>query len=370
MERNSFKKIIIIDNSLYPTGALKSILTITNKLKGHFDFVYVTPSESIKNELAKQHKVAYVFKFLELSKRPKALLYPLVLIWNSFKLYQLVRREKAEIIHVNDLYNMVGVVVKIFRPNIKLVHHVRLMPESYLKQLYFTWINILIKKSDKIICVSKSVFNAIKNSEKKIVIYDAMEDKESHPKKEIATGKSKTNLIYVGNFLKGKGQDFAARALKRLLELGFKVELTYIGSIDSPGNNYYYEILNYLKQENILDKVTFKQFIHDIEKEMKSGDILINFSESESFSMVCLEALYYGIPLVCTDSGGPAELFKNYESGVLVKNRNVDDMVVGIKHLIENPKKQYLYSRAGKLYVRDKFSLPKMASKLKLMYNS
>ena len=53
---------------------------------------------------------------------------------------------------------------------------------------------------------------------------------------------------------------------------------------------------------------------------------MLNFSESESFSMTCLESLYYGTPLIATDSGGPAELFKHGESGHLVPNRDVQAM--------------------------------------------
>lgn len=363
------KNVIIVDNSLYPTGALKSILTITNKLKDEFNFIYITPSELIKDELIKQNKNVYLIKFLELAKDPKSLLYPWVLLWNSWKLYQIIRKEKVDIIHVNDLYNMVGVIVKIFYSKIMLIHHIRLLPDSYAKMLYYRWIYIINKKADKLICVSSSVFNAIKSSDKKIIIYDTIENKEIYPAKEIITQKLKTQLIYIGNFVRGKGQDFAARVLKKLLEFDLNVELTYIG-LTNPDNKYFDEIVSYLKAEYIFEKVIFKRFTNDIEKEIKSGDILINFSESESFSMVCLESLYYGTPIVCTDCGGPSELIKNYESGILVKNKCIEDMVTAINYLIENPENQSLYSKAGKRYVREKFSLTEMCSKLKMVYNS
>ena len=55
--------------------------------------------------------------------------------------------------------------------------------------------------------------------------------------------------------------------------------------------------------------VHFDGFAANTEVAMKGHDMVLNFSEAESFSLTCLDALYYGVPLIATDCGGPAELF-------------------------------------------------------------
>lgn len=62
--------------------------------------------------------------------------------------------------------------------------------------------------------------------------------------------------------------------------------------------------------------VIFEENIFEL---MSHHDVVLNFSESESFSMVSLEALLMGKVLIATDSGGPKELFENGKSGFLVE---------------------------------------------------
>ena len=80
----------------------------------------------------------------------------------------------------------------------------------------------------------------------------------------------------------------------------------------------------------LAEAVHFDGFAADTEAAMKAHDIVLNFSEAESFSLTCLDALYYGVPLIATDCGGPAELFENGRSGLLVPNRNVPAMAEAI----------------------------------------
>ena len=102
--------------------------------------------------------------------------------------------------------------------------------------------------------------------------------------------------------------------------------------------------------------VQFEGFAADTEAAMKAHDIILNFSEAESFSLTCLDALYYGVPLIVSDCGGPAELFEAGKSGLLVPNRDVLAMADAMVELAGNETMRRQFSAASRLFVRQKFA--------------
>ena len=106
-----------------------------------------------------------------------------------------------------------------------------------------------------------------------------------------------------------------------------------------------------------------------MEQLIKSFDIMLNFSESESFSMTCLESLYYGTPLIATDSGGPAELFEHGKSGHLVPNRDVQAMAKAIILLANRLDIREKYSSSSRIHIRKTFNISDTVKKLNQIYN-
>src|SRR5690606_31962044 len=86
--------------------------------------------------------------FQEISKSISILLYLPKLLFNSIKLVRYIKRENVNIVHVNDLYNMCGVVIKLIYPHIKLVYHVRLMPDGYVRNMYKFFVRMISNSAD------------------------------------------------------------------------------------------------------------------------------------------------------------------------------------------------------------------------------
>ena len=62
-------------------------------------------------------------------------------------------------------------------------------------------------------------------------------------------------------------------------------------------------------------------------------------SFTESFGIVLIEAMSHGVPCIAYDSAeGAREIITSGDNGFLIKNRNIDAMVLKIKNLIENEK--------------------------------
>lgn len=367
--------IIIVDNSVAITGALKSILNTSKHLQEYFNFIFVLPSGSAGSALVLENGfIVHELNFVEISKRISTLLsYFPALLWNSFKLKKIVAKYDAKVIHMNDFYNLTGIIVKIFTSRITLITHVRFLPQKFPTALANIWKNLNIRYSSIIVCVSEAVkefFPLIKKIE---VIPDSVPIREFYPKKEILfNNTNEIKLLYLSNFINGKGQDYALQAFEIAYKKNNNLSLLFIGGDMGLKKNKLFRQSLEDKVKTIAqeESVSFLPFTHDVEKTIKNADILLNFSESESFSLTCLDALFYGTPLIATDCGGPAELFENGKSGHLVPNKDVESMARAIIDLASNIERRRAFASEGKKYVRDKYSLSANCIKLKRLYDS
>jgi glycosyltransferase involved in cell wall biosynthesis len=72
--------------------------------------------------------------------------------------------------------------------------------------------------------------------------------------------------------------------------------------------------------------------------------------------MTCIEAAYFGTPLIATRCGGPEEIIKHKETGLLVAVADIDAMTEAILTLAADKELRLNYAKAGMAYVREKFS--------------
>ena len=366
-------RVLIIDNSRYVTGALKSIVNYSNRLKGQVSFFWALTKELDKTEFSSlvQSPQYFEFTFLELRKNLKSVfLYLPVLLINAVKILRLVNKHSIEVVHVNDMYNFTGLMVKLFRPKTRLIYHVRLLPSSYLGQLYGFYLFFIRRFADKIICNSEIVFNAIGNMDKKVVLYnsehfDAVAAENTNPiRPEVKT------ILYIGNVVRGKGHDLAIKAFNIIARQHKDVQLEIAGLIrhDAKGNEYLSYLNGLIKEYNLEGRVIFKGYCRAVNEEIVAADIVLNMSESESFSRVCLEALKYGTPLVASDCGGPAEIFEHNISGFLVPNKDWAKAAEYLSALIDDVNKRARFSVEGQAYVRGKFDIENNFAKLLDIY--
>ena len=101
------RRILIIENSVAITGALKSIIRSSEGLFDSYEFIFLLP----KNSDATPHVRALGFEVSELPMKElrknffSLVFYLPFLFYNSVRLFQIVRRLKIELITVNDFYN-------------------------------------------------------------------------------------------------------------------------------------------------------------------------------------------------------------------------------------------------------------------------
>lgn len=80
-------------------------------------------------------------------------------------------------------------------------------------------------------------------------------------------------------------------------------------------------------------------------------------SDEEGLGIVVLEAMASGLPIVCTDCGGPSTAIAQGKSGILTPVGSVDDFAQGLEKLIANPTLAFAMGQEGRRIAEERFSL-------------
>ncbi|MBW1699512.1 MAG: HAD-IIB family hydrolase [Deltaproteobacteria bacterium] len=99
---------------------------------------------------------------------------------------------------------------------------------------------------------------------------------------------------------------------------------------------------------------------HDIENEVpelyrivaEKRGVFVNPALTEPFGITLLEASATGVPIVATNDGGPKDIIKNCQNGILVDSTDPKNIAAAIKEIIADPDKWERFSKNGIMNVR------------------
>ena len=130
--------------------------------------------------------------------------------------------------------------------------------------------------------------------------------KESH-KKEVK------NLLSVSNFIPGKGVDILISVLNQLKSYPWTLKIAGNKKLNS---SYYEEIIGLIEKYGLEDRIELIGSIsrQEINNLMIEADVMLNFSEKETFGMAVQEAIHARLPVVIYKTGA----WETFEASGLV----------------------------------------------------
>lgn len=141
---------------------------------------------------------------------------------------------------------------------------------------------------------------------------------------KIAYGQRELSCVYTGRLLEWKGLHLAMLAIERLQAHAVPVRLTIIG--DGPARASLQSLAGRL---GIASRITWHPWLphEQVQRQIPEHDVFVFPSLRDSGGMAVLEALAHGLPVVCTDLGGPADIVDSRSGRVIVtKDRTADDI--------------------------------------------
>lgn len=160
----------------------------------------------------------------------------------------------------------------------------------------------------------------------------------------------------VGRMVKLKGQSILMDAIKALITGDHKLESEQF-VLDFYGSGPVEDDLKELSNELPSGLVTFHGEVKDIEKIYENIDVLIVASQSEGLSMVIIEAMARGIPVIATDVGGNPTLVKNNKTGLLIPYGDPIVLAEAISTVLKKVDLVESFGRAARELIEVEFSL-------------
>jgi glycosyltransferase involved in cell wall biosynthesis len=104
------------------------------------------------------------------------------------------------------------------------------------------------------------------------------------------------------------------------------------------------------------DRVIVRQNVFDVEDYLQAADLGLFTSESESFCLSLLEAMWFGCPSVSTSVGGIPEVMTSGKEGLLVPMGDADGLARGVETLLRDKTLRAQLGNAARKRAREAFS--------------
>lgn len=353
-------KLLLVENSLHTTGAFISALAMTDALRADYDIEFVLPATStLQSAVEAKGLVCHLLPMSELGRAwPRLLRYVPILLANTVRLRRLLARQKTDVLLINDYYNLLGAMMKCTGWSGQLLTVVRLMPLNQHRVLNRLWAALAVRHSDTVVAVSRAVASQLPPSRKVQVVYSPNRFDERYPRIADERDDGTVRCLYLANYIAGKGHLQALHAFARAYGENPALRLRFVGGdMGLEKNRALKKSLELTAAQMGIDKVVFfSGYSDDVEQAIKNADIVLNFSESESFSHTCLEACTYGRPIIATRCGGPEEIIEEGVSGLLVPVQDVQAMSDAVLLLSRDSELRKSMGSAGSVIVRERFS--------------
>lgn len=172
-------------------------------------------------------------------------------------------------------------------------------------------------------------------------------------------------LGIVGRVHPMKGQDLFVQALALLRDEGRDIHgLIVGGDAYDLAPEYSANLGRQIRDLGLEDRVTLTGHVPRAEPYIEALDVLVCASTSEPFGIVLLEAMRAGVPVISTRVGGPAEIIRDGESGLLLHERSAGVMADALRRLLDDPEHATLMSAAGLRLVEENFTAEAMATRI------
>lgn len=239
----------------------------------------------------------------------------------------LSKKKKPDIIYAHYLYNITyGVHLKnMYRiPLIGIEHWSELMKPKLSSRISYLG-NTTYEKVDKLVAVSNSLANAIYDKFKIMpIVVNNMVGEEFVAQTYNAKAKNDGmfSFVAIGSLIPIKGFDILIDAFFKSKLYEKKCKLIIIGEGSERA-----KLQKQIERLSLTDSIVLvgRKTKTEIITYLQNSNVFVLSSHSETFSVVCIEAMALGLPVIATACGGPEE-FVTEEVGLLVQPNDVDSL--------------------------------------------
>ena len=118
----------------------------------------------------------------------------------------------------------------------------------------------------------------------------------------------------------------------------------------------------------LADRLLVRTEVNEIEDYLQAADLSLFISETESFCLGILEAMFFGCPCVSTEVGGIPEVVVHGETGLLVPFGDADALARAMESLLHDPARREALGEAAQQRARKLFSAEVIVPRYEALY--
>ena len=283
---------------------------------------------------------------------PDLLRYPFAALASARMLARRLRELSCEHLQVNDFYLLPGPLTRLFGFRGRIVTWVRIDPRRY-GMTGKIWLFAARRWSNSMVSVSKFIMACLPPAVRTQLVYGPS------PFRAATEGiRDPKSMLFVGNYIFGKGQQEAITAFQQVAHRFPAATLVFHGGDMGLEKNRAY--LAGLRRQAAAgpgaERILFGPFLSDLADARGRAGIALNFSHSESFSLTCLEACASGLAVIATLCGGPEEIIEDGVTGLLVPVGDTAAMADAMAGLLGDPDRATKMGAAARYLVAERFS--------------
>ena len=381
-------KILFYNHTGQVSGAERVLLLILANLnRTRFEPVLLSPKGELRNNATAAGVRGENVSHLQarFTWRPQLLLqYLSSFICVIREVRARVRECEPQLIHANSIRAGLVVSAATFGLRIPIIWHVHdVLPRHPLTT--FIRLFVLLRPPARIVSVSQVgadrlrgkllpwfgrhvsltvVHNAVDHEP---LLQSGNENKSLH--KELRLRATDPLIGIVGNLSPVKGQLELITAFADVLKQIPEAALLIVGStIFNRDEGYQARLTAHAQALGVSNRVRFLGQRNDVPAIMRSLDLLVLNSTTETCPLVVLEGLASGTPLLSTAVGGVPELIEHKANGWLVPARDRKRLSSAIVSLLRRPALRARLALNGQRHVAANFSVPKFINRLEEIF--
>jgi glycosyltransferase involved in cell wall biosynthesis len=180
-------------------------------------------------------------------------------------------------------------------------------------------------------------------------------------------------LLIVARLVEKKGYPYGIEAANTLIEQGYDVEYHIVGTGDRKDR-----LQQQVKEYGIEDHVKFLGHVSDerLKKELSEASVFVlpcviaEDGDRDAMPVVLKEAMASETACVSTTVSAIPELITDGHDGLLVPEKEPDELASAIKELLDNPEKRKKIGENGRETVHNKFDISESVDTLTEVFES
>jgi predicted outer membrane repeat protein len=294
----------------------------------------------------------------------------------GLRYYRIGRKHQVSLVHLNNIIGsqLSGIIAaKLLR--VPLIAHMRdFEAVSPVTRLYARFV-------DHFVAISQAVRHNIRQlgvaDQKITLVHDAIDIKALMNQPEPAqtlqeafgTPPNCPTFAIFGRVIAWKGIREFIEASRKVMDRIPNARGFVVGSPSDGDAPFLLKMQKFAGELGLADRIVFTGYRKDALQLMRRMDLIVHASKRpEPFGMVIIEGMAFGKPVVATRGGGPLDIVRHMETGLLIEMGDSDALAGAITFLLRHPEVRNRMGKAAYNHVQERFSIERNVLQIEALY--